>query len=379
MNPRLKPGGAVLPGASIGVLGGGHLTRGFALEARRMGYHVVVFSTSSDDSARDISDAEVVGKFEDADAVRGFAGKVSLVTCSGTVPPAAAAAAAERAPLRPDPSVFDSIANRFAQRRFLQRLGLPAVPFRAITSLEELCRAILDLGAPALLKSSRFGGPQTRVGSLAQAEECWDAIGRQESVFEPLVSFDRELVTIGARAMDGTFACYPPFEIEKLNGLLDITSTPARIGERESRDAVDITRAIMEELNAVGIVAVGFFVTRDRLGVRRILPGLHDSGYLTADVSLTSQFEQHLRAVCGLTLASTDLLRPAAMAAVRGELWASGEPDWRAACTFPEVKLHLYGSTSPWPGRLKGHLTAVSASLEEARRLAIAARGSLTP
>ena len=378
MNPRLKSGAAVLPGAVLGVLGGDHLTRGFAFAARRMGYRVVVFSPEGDDPSGEVSDAEVVGRFEDPDAVRSFAGKVSVVTFTGDVPLSTMLAASERAPVRPDPVLFQSVQSRIGQRNFFQKLGLPGSPFRTIASLEELCRAILDLGAPAVLKTSKFGSAQVRVGSLAQAEESWEAIGKHEAVFESLVNFDRELTVIAARATDGSFACHPVLETERRNRVLDLISVPARISERETRDAVDITRAILEELNVAGVMSVEFFLAHDKLLVHRVIPGPHDAGYVTDDACLTSQFEQQLRGVCGLSLGSTDLLRPAAMATLLGDLWSSGEPDWRAACSFPEVKVHHYGAVVPRPGRRVGHLTAMASTPAEARRLVVAARGSLT-
>ena len=166
-----------------------------------------------------------------------------------------------------------------------------------------------------------------------------------------------------------------PIENRHRRHILDVSVAPARVDERVGREAVRLAHALLEELDVVGVLCVEFFLTRDgRLLVNELAPRPHNSGHLTFDASVTSQFEQQLRAVCGLPLGSTELLRPAAMANLLGDLWSGGEPDWAAACRSPQVKLHLYGKVEPRPGRKMGHLTALAPTVEEAERLVLDAR-----
>jgi 5-(carboxyamino)imidazole ribonucleotide synthase len=192
------------------------------------------------------------------------------------------------------------------------------------------------------------------------------------------VSLQAEISIIGARGLDGEIAEYPPFENRHRNHILDLTTSPAAIPPALATRATAITRAILDELQYVGILCVEFFVTTDGdLLVNEIAPRPHNSGHLTFDASVTSQFEQQVRAICGLPLGSTELLRPAAMANLLGDLWADGEPNWAAACRLPEVRLHLYGKTAPRPGRKMGHLTATAGTVGEAQDRALAARDAL--
>jgi 5-(carboxyamino)imidazole ribonucleotide synthase len=172
---------------------------------------------------------------------------------------------------------------------------------------------------------------------------------------------------------------YGAIENQHSRHILDVSVAPARVAPKIAREAVDLARCVLEKLGVVGVLCVEFFVARDgALMINELAPRPHNSGHLTVDACVSSQFEQQLRAVCGLPLASTEMHRPAAMANLLGDLWANGEPDWRAACAFPGVKLHLYGKLEPRPGRKMGHLTALNHDPEEAYRTVLAARRSLT-
>jgi 5-(carboxyamino)imidazole ribonucleotide synthase len=180
---------------------------------------------------------------------------------------------------------------------------------------------------------------------------------------------------IAARGVDGSIAHYAPFRNEHRHHILDISTWPAGLSSEVENEAVAITCGVLEQLDVVGLLCVEFFLTTDdRLLINELAPRPHNSGHLTFDACVTSQFEQQLRAVCGLPLGSTDILRPAAMANLLGDLWNEGEPDWMAACSFPEVKLHLYGKLEARAGRKMGHLTALAGTPDEARRLVLAAR-----
>ncbi|HYY96440.1 MAG TPA: ATP-grasp domain-containing protein, partial [Pyrinomonadaceae bacterium] len=218
-----------------------------------------------------------------------------------------------------------------------------------------------------------------KIDSDEDAERVAAALGGREWILEAFVDFEREVSVVGARNGAGEFKHYGVVENAHRRHILDLSIAPARVSEATEREAVEIARAVMEALDVVGVMCVEFFLTRaGRLLINELAPRPHNSGHFTFDACTTSQFEQQLRAVCGLPPGSTELLRPAAMANLLGDLWQAGEPDWRAALTFPAVKLHLYGKSEARVGRKMGHLTALASTAEEAARTALAARDSLT-
>jgi 5-(carboxyamino)imidazole ribonucleotide synthase len=354
----------ILPGASIGVLGSGQLGRMFAIAARRMGYRVHTYSPDTDTPTGQVSDVEITGSYSDLDRVCEFARNVSVVTFEfENVPAETAAACAGYACVRPAGAVLHTTQHRLREKTFLRNSGLPVTRFAEVNAQADLEEAIASVGCPSVLKTAGYGYDgkgQIRIGNDAQAVEAWDALGRVPAVLEAFVDFECELSVVAARGADGTFAHYGAVKNEHSRHILDVTTAPAPIDERIARQAVEIARAVLEKLDVVGVLCVEFFLTRDgRLLINELAPRPHNSGHFTFDASVTSQFEQQLRAVCGLPLGSTEQLRPAAMANILGDLWAAGEPDWSAACAFPHVKLHLYGKMEPRPGRKMGHLTAL--------------------
>jgi 5-(carboxyamino)imidazole ribonucleotide synthase len=202
----------------------------------------------------------------------------------------------------------------------------------------------------------------------------------QDHVYEAFVDFEREVSVVGARGSDGSFAHWGVIENRHANHILDLTTAPALVPQAVATQATEIGRTILEALDYVGVLCIEFFLSTDNeLMVNELAPRPHNSGHLTFDAAVTSQFEQQVRAICGLPLGSTELLRPAAMANLLGDLWAEGEPDWAAACRMPDVKLHLYGKVTPKPGRKMGHLTAMGRTVHEAQDRVIAARDALLP
>jgi 5-(carboxyamino)imidazole ribonucleotide synthase len=372
----------ITPGAAIGVLGSGQLGRMFAIAARRMGYRVHTYSPDRDTPTGQVADVEVRAPYEDLDEVRAFASKVRVVTFEfENVPAATAEAAASQCEVRPRGEVLHTTQNRLREKTFLSRNKIPCARFEEINSLEELQNAALPY--PAVLKTAGFGYDgkgQRMLRAPGDAAAAWQALGGQPCVLEEFVDFEREVSVVAARGADGEFAHFGVVENTHQNHILDVTVAPAAVDERTQREAVEITRAILEALDVTGVLCVEFFLARDgRLLVNELAPRPHNSGHFTFDACLTSQFEQQLRAVCGLPLGSTELLRPAAMANLLGGLWTDGEPDWAAACAHPRVKLHLYGKLEARPGRKMGHLTALADTPEEAERLVRAARESLRP
>lgn len=373
----------ILPGSTIGVLGSGQLGRMFAIAARRMGYRVHTFSPDEDTPTGQVADLEMQAPYEDLDAVRRFARDVAVVTFEfENVPAATAEAAAQCAPVRPGGNVLHTTQHRLREKTFLSKAGLPLTPYRRVWSLEELPQAAGEIGLPAVLKSADFGYDgkgQFRLQSAEQFAEAWMAVGEREAVLEAFVDLDREISVVAARSATGEFIHYGAIENQHANGILDVSVVPAQVSERLMRDAVEIARTVLDKLEVVGVLCVEFFVSRaGQLMINELAPRPHNSGHLTFDANLTSQFEQQLRAVCLLPFGDVKLWQPAAMVNLLGDLWSEGEPDWAAAIADPALKLHLYGKADPRPGRKMGHMTALAGTTQEALRAAVKARERLT-
>lgn len=373
---------AVLPGATVGVLGSGQLGRMFTIAARRMGYRVATLSPDQDSPTGQVADTEVVANYEDLDAIRRFARSVDVITFEfENVPSAATQAAEEIVPVRPGGHILHTTQNRLREKTFLAERGFPVTPFRAVSSAVELREALHGFGGRGVLKTAGFGYDgkgQARVDSEFEVDEVWPAYDGTTAILEAFIDFEREISVVAARGASGQFAHYGAVENRHRNHILDLTIAPAALPEEVAREAVRIAEGILESLDVVGVLCVEFFLGRDgKLMVNELAPRPHNSGHFTFDASLTSQFEQQLRAVCGLPLGSTEQLKPAAMANLLGDLWEGGEPNWQAAAHFPDVKIHLYGKMDARHGRKMGHLTALAATPELAARRVWQAREAL--
>jgi 5-(carboxyamino)imidazole ribonucleotide synthase len=372
----------IAPGAALGVLGGGQLGRMFAIAARRMGYRVHAFSPDDDSPTGQVADLEVTASYEDLEALRAFARGVEVVTFEfENVPIEAIDAVEALAPVRPSGLALHTAQQRAREKTFLADRGVPTAPFAPAATLDELWDAVARVGSPAVIKTAAFGYDgkgQHKVATPADVEHVWTAIGHQAAVVEKFINLQAEVSIVAARGVDGEVAAFPPFENRHRNHILDLTTVPAAIPAPVAKQAAEIARTILEELQYVGVLCVEFFVSTDgELLVNELAPRPHNSGHLTFDAAVTSQFEQQVRAVCGLPLGSADIPRPAAMANLLGDLWVDGEPNWAAACRFTDVKLHLYGKNNPRPGRKMGHLTVVGRTVQDAQDRVIAARDAL--
>jgi len=373
----------ILPGAVLGVLGGGQLGRMFTLAARRMGYRVTVFAPDDGTPAGQIAYQEVHAPYEDLEAVERFARGVSVVTFEfENVPAATAEAAARHAPVRPRGELLHTTQDRLREKRALRALGLPTAGFAALEREQDLASAAEAVPGAGVLKTAAWGYDgkgQRRVAGPGELAAAWRELGGQRAVLEAWVPFEREISVVGARGLDGSVALYEPFENDHADHVLDLTLWPARLPEPTRRRALELARAVLEGLDVVGVLCVEMFLLPGgELVVNELAPRPHNSGHLTIDAHATSQFEQQVRAVCGLPLGSVEPTTPAAaMANLLGDLWADGEPDWAAALAVPGVRLHLYGKQGPRPGRKMGHLTATAATTEEASRRVLAARAAL--
>ena len=370
------------PGSALGVLGSGQLGRMFTIAARRMGYRVHTFSPDEDTPTGQVADVEVTASYEDLDALRAFARQVAVVTFEFENVPAEAIDVIEAlAPVRPSAVALHTAQQRAREKAFLAGHGFPTAPFASAATLDELWDGVALVGTPAVIKTAAFGYDgkgQHKVTTQADVEHIWTAIGHQEAVVEKFIDLQAEISVVAARGLDGQIVEYPPFENRHANHILDLTTAPAAVPAATAARAQEMARAILEELQYVGVLCVEFFLSTDgELLVNELAPRPHNSGHLTIDAAVSCQFEQQVRAICGLPLGSTELVRPAAMANLLGELWADGEPNWAAACQFPEIKLHLYGKEEARPGRKMGHLTALGRTAAEAQERVIAARDAL--
>ncbi len=373
----------IFPNSTIGVFGSGQLGRMFAIEARKMGYRVHTFSPECDTPTGQIADIETAAAYDDLYEVRTFAQSVDVVTFEfENVPSNTVEAASEFVETFPKGEILHTTQNRLREKTFLSNNRFPVTPFRHITTIEELRTAVDVLGTPCVLKTAGFGYDgkgQSKIKSPADIETAFDALCGSESVLEAFVDFEKEISVVCARGQDGDFAHFGVFENKHADHILDVSFAPAAIGQSVFEQAVEIARSVAETLDYVGTLCVEFFLTKDeKLLINELAPRPHNSGHLTFDACVTSQFEQQLRAVCGLPLGSTEYLRPAAMVNLLGEVWQNGEPNWTAALDRPNVKLHLYGKAEPRAGRKMGHITALADTAEEAVKCALMARTALT-
>ncbi len=372
----------IQPNSTIGVFGSGQLGRMFAIEARKMGYRVHTFSPDADTPTGHISDVETTAAYDDLDAVRRFAKSIDVVTFEfENVPSATVDAAAEFVDVHPKGEILHTTQNRHREKTFLSANGFPVGDYRYVTDIFDLRRAVVEIGLPAILKTAGFGYDgkgQAKIRTESDIDKAFDAIAGQPAIVEGFVDFEKEISVVCSRGQNGDLTHYGVIENEHVNHILDISFAPALISEAVYKSAVEIARSIAEAFGYVGTMCVEFFLARDgRLLVNEIAPRPHNSGHLTFGPCVTSQFEQQVRAVCGLPLGSTEFFRPAAMANLLGDIWANGEPNWPAALAVPNVSLHLYGKIEPRPGRKMGHLTAVAVDVAEAGNAVRDARSKL--
>ncbi|MBV7332970.1 5-(carboxyamino)imidazole ribonucleotide synthase [Chloroflexi bacterium TSY] len=382
----------LLPGSTIGVFGSGQLGRMLALAAKPMGYHVATFSPETDSPTGQVADMEFVGAYDDNEAVHRFVHQVDVVTFEFENVPASVAQVATQAgvPVRPNGNVLHVAQNRAREKTSLAHAGLPVTPFRCVNSLESLRQGLEQVGCPAVVKTASFGYDgkgQVRIETIQEVDDVWNAFVQSGSnqqteepnlIVEKLIDFDCEVSVVAARGVGGTFASYHVVENIHRNHILDISIVPARLPETVAAKARQLAQTVLEKLDVIGVLCIEFFVTQDQdLLINEIAPRPHNSGHVTIDAAVTSQFEQQLRAVCGLPLGSTELIRPAVMLNLLGDLWDGGTPHWEVLLAQANCKLHLYGKHEARPGRKMGHMTILDQSVDVALTTALKIRDLL--
>lgn len=361
----------ILPGATLGMLGGGQLGRMFTVAARTMGYRVIVLDPDPDSPAGRIADEHLHAEYTDAWALDQLARSCAAVTTEFENIPAQTLERLARACLvRPSAEALHRTQDRIREKSFVRDLGLPTAEFRAVNAAEDLAEAWAAIGAPAILKRSALGYDgkgQARVGSLAECEAAFVAMGSVPCVLERRVELEREVSVVLARAHSGECRSYPVGENEHREGILHATLVPARVAPELAERARQTAERLAQGLDYCGVMAVEFFVTRQGdLLVNEIAPRPHNSGHYTLDACVTSQFEQQVRMLCGLPFGETRLLSPVAMINLLGDLWGGGEPQWSALLAMPSAKLHLYGKREARAGRKMGHFCVLGESAEAA-------------
>jgi 5-(carboxyamino)imidazole ribonucleotide synthase len=373
----------ILPGRTLGLLGGGQLGQMFAQAARRMGYEVILLAPETDCPASAYASEHLCTDYLDAEALDHLGRHCDAVTTEfENVPSQALTQLSTRCQVRPGAQAVWIAQDRIREKSFLSRNGFSTAPFAVVRSKTELQSAIAQLGLPAILKVSQLGYDgkgQARVGTPDEAHSAWLKMGSKPCVLESLVELQTELSVVLARGEDGSMTCFPVAENLHRNGILDLSIVPARIDADLQQRALLIAQRIATQLEYIGVLTVEFFISGGQLMVNEIAPRPHNSGHYTIDACANSQFDLQLRALCGLPLGATGLLSPAVMVNLLGDLWPGGDqtPDWSPLVSDPRIKLHLYGKREARPGRKMGHFTCLATDVEQALAIALAARTKL--
>jgi 5-(carboxyamino)imidazole ribonucleotide synthase len=356
------------PGGTLGILGGGQLGRMLALAAARYGLKTHVYAPDRDSPAFDVSSRQTCKGYEDEAALIRFAEGVEVVTYEfENVPVRTAEIIAGRRPLHPNPRALATAQDRFLEKGFLAGLGIATAPFAPVGSEADLERALGEIGRPAVLKTRRFGYDgkgQLIVRAQTSPADAWRNLRGAPCILEGFVDFACEVSVVAARTADGAFAAYDLCANTHRNHILDVTHVPAGASAPAEDEAVAIARRIADALGYVGVIAVEMFLVRkagaERLVVNEIAPRVHNSGHWTIEGAATSQFEQHVRAVCGWPLGASGRLGEIEMRNLIGH----EADDWPRLLGDPGTHLHLYGKSEARPGRKMGHVTRVRPTLD---------------
>lgn len=365
----------ILPGSTLGMLGGGQLGRMFTVAARTMGYNVMVLDPDQESPAGKLATTHLQADYLDKTALETMAKNCDVVTTEfENVPASILETLAKNSPVRPGAEAVTITQDRIHEKNFLKDNGFPTAPFAVIHSLEELNQNIPAIGTPSILKVSRFGYDgkgQFSIKDESDTEKAWQTLQGEACVLEQRVPLDIEVSVVLARGLKGEVVTYPVGENIHVNGILETSIVPARIDAELETKVITMAKDIASTLEYVGVMAVEFFISNGQLLVNEIAPRPHNSGHYTLDACLTNQFEQQVRAVCGLPLGDTTLLSPVVMINMLGDIWHQGkEPKWQKLLDHSNVKLHLYGKREARPGRKMGHFNVLDSNIENALALA---------
>jgi 5-(carboxyamino)imidazole ribonucleotide synthase len=362
----------ILPGTTLGVLGGGQLGRMFCIAARNMGYRVVVLDPDPNCGAGHIADVFIEADYTDQSALREMADQCDVITLEfENVPSESVRFIADKTIVYPVAESLEIAQNRDLEKQFAQKAGLQPVPYFAIQLGSDLQKAADEIGFPAILKSNTLGYDgkgQYVVYDFSQLAEAYEAVGKVDCVLEKMINIRCEVSAIVARNANAEMASFPVSENQHRNGILHMSIVPARVSDEITRLAIDNASILADAMSYVGILAVEFFVSDDNiLYFNEMAPRPHNSGHYTKDACVTSQFEQQVRMMCGLRPGDTRLMSPVVMVNMLGDLWL---PDWLSIFTRNNIKLHLYGKTEARPGRKMGHFNVLATDVGTALEVA---------
>ncbi len=368
----------ILPPSMLGMLGGGQLARFFVIAAHEMGYKVTVLDPDRNSPAGMIADVHLCAAYDDAEALARMAGTcVAVTTEFENVPASTLEALAKSVPVHPAASAVAICQHRVSEKNFLRDNGFPCAPFAEINAETDI--PALDSGLyPGILKVARFGYDgkgQARVSSPEEAVAAFRAFKSEQCVLEKMLALDYEVSVVLARDTAGHVAPFPTAENIHRNGILDISIVPARGAAEVREQAQMLARGVAEKLGYVGTLGVEFFVCNGALYVNEMAPRPHNSGHYTIDACVTNQFEQQVRALCGLPLGDARLHSAAVMVNLLGDVWPGGQPpEWNVLFEQSDLKLHLYGKHEARPGRKMGHFTVIGEDAAQVLEAAMAAR-----
>lgn len=354
----------VPPGSTIGIVGGGQLGRMLARAASRMGYKTHIYTPEKDSPASHIAFATTIGAYQDANALRAFGESVDVVTFEFENVPSETLTMLEKiVAVRPNPNVLFTTRHRLREKEFIQAQGISTAPFAPVRSEKELQEAIKTIGTPSVLKTCELGYDgkgQMRIpspvgGGEELLRQAWQSLGKAECILEGFIDFSAEASIIVARSTSGEARCYPLVENIHRDHILHKTIAPASFIDVHQANAVRIAKTLAEALDVVGLLAVELFVTKDGLLVNELAPRPHNSGHWTMEGTPTSQFEQHIRAICGWALGDTMARSECEMINLLGDEWH----EWQHYAKLPEAHVHLYGKNESRVGRKMGHVTIV--------------------
>ena len=373
----------ILPGATLGVLGGGQLGRMFTLAAYSMGYRVVVLDPDPHSPAGLIADQHIKADYRDHAALQILGDECAAVTTEFENVPADSMEFLEKhCKVRPNAEAVRIAQDRIREKTFIQEHGLATAPFAAIYETQDIEEAIAGLNPPLLLKTASMGYDgkgQIQVNSAAEARAAFEHLGNGACVLEEMVDLEREISVVLARSLSGQTAIYPVGENRHIDGILDTTIVPASVDAATTESVIKMAVQLAESMNYCGVLAVEFFCTRKgELLINEMATRPHNSGHFTVDACATSQFEQQVRMMCGLPPGDTRMLSPVVMTNLLGDLWEKGEPAWQRVLDEPQAHLHLYGKRGARPGRKMGHINCLAEDVASAMEITARIRAALS-
>ena len=361
----------ILPGATIGMIGGGQLGRMFVIAAKYLGYNVIVLEPGANSPAGQVADEQLVAAYDDPDALAEFAKRCDVITTEfENIPASVLEDLSKNCIVHPSAEALSKTQDRIIEKAFIRSCDLHPVPYGVIRTEADVAEAVEAIKFPAILKTARFGYDGKGQITVNNADEVIAGFQSHQSadcVLEQRVDLDCEISVVIGRNAEGETETFPISENRHVDGILFQSIVPAKVDEEIAVAAKAAAKHIAVKLAYVGVLAVEFFVTKQgELLVNEIAPRTHNSGHYTIDACVTSQFEQQVRTVCNLPFGSTQLLSPIVMTNLLGDLWGDSQPDWNVVLASSASKLHLYGKDAAKPGRKMGHFCTLAGSPEAA-------------